>query len=101
MKHRGRIQLQGEKLEESESWSQNEAITKDEGLEMLENLKKHLNKKELKLREGIFKKAVRFIKNGSYKVIQNIISKTFMVQNTAHERLDIEIQKGEAFTNKK
>ncbi len=35
MKHRGRIQAQGDNLEESEAWSQEEPLTKDEGLESL------------------------------------------------------------------
>ena len=38
MKHRGRIQAQGEKLEESESWSQDEPPTGRDGLEMLKRL---------------------------------------------------------------
>lgn len=39
MKHRGRIQAQGEKLEASEAWSQNEPPTKIEGLLMLDKIK--------------------------------------------------------------
>ena len=99
MEHRGRIQAQGKNIEESEAWAQNEPLTKNEGLKKLDNLKKKIAKKEAKIRERAFKKAARFIKNGLYQVINKIISKTFMVSNTEHERIDIKIQKGTAFTN--
>ena len=100
MNNRGRIQAQGENLEASEAWSQNEPLTKDEGLKKLDNLKNKITKKEAKIRQKAFKKASRFIENGPQQVVDRIISKTFMVSNTEHERVDIEIQKGTAFTNK-
>lgn len=99
MKHRGRIQAQGENIEASEAWSQDESLTKDEGLEMLDTLKNKIPKKEAKIREKAFKKAKRFIENGPYQVVDRIISKTYMVPDTELERVDIEIQKGTAFTN--
>lgn len=98
-KHGGRIQAQGENTEQSESWAFEKPPTKKQGEEMLDNLKKKLSKKELKIRESAFKKALRFIRNGPYKVVDRIISKTFMVPDTEHERVDIEIQKGTAFTS--
>ncbi len=98
MEHRGRIQAQGEKLEESESWAQDEPPTINEAEKMVEKLKEKLNKKELKIRENAFKKALRFIRNGPYRVVDRVISKTFMVLDTDNERVDIEIQKGIAFT---
>ena len=100
MKHRGRIQAQGKNLEASEAWSQNKPPTKKDGLNMLEKLKNKIPKKETQIREKAFKKASRFIENGPYKVVNNIISKTYMANNTEHERIDIEIRKGIAFTNK-
>ena len=99
MKNRGRIQAQGEKLEASEAWSQEEPLTKNEGLVKLDSLKNKIPKKEAKIREKAFKKAKRFIENGPYQVVDRKISKTYMVPNTEHERVDIEIQKGTAFTN--
>lgn len=99
MKHRGRIQAQGDKLETSESWAQDEAPTKKEGLSMLEKLKNKIPKKEAQIREKAFKKAARFIENGSYQVIDKKISKTYMVSDTEHERVDIEIRKGVAFAS--
>jgi hypothetical protein len=99
MNHRGRIQAQGKKLEESEAWSQNESPTKNDGFVMLEKLKNKIPRNEAKIREKALKKANRFIENGPYQVIDKIISKTFMVADTEHERIDIEIQKGKAFIN--
>lgn len=99
MKHRGCIQAQGEKLETSETWSQNEPLTKDKGLEKLVKLKNKIPKKEAEIREKAFRKAKRFIENGPYQVVDRKISKTYMVTDTEHERVDIEIQKGIAFTN--
>ena len=97
MDYRGRIQAQGEKLEASEAWSQNFPITKLEGLNLLENLKNKIPKNELKIRDGAFKKATKFIENGPYQTISKTIIKSFKVPDTEHERVDIEIQKGTAF----
>ncbi len=101
MGNRGRIQAQGDKIEISETWSKNEPPTRQEGLDMLDKLKDKLSKKETKIREKPFEKVARFIKNGPYKVVNKMISKTFMVADSNHERVDIEIIKGTAFTNDK
>ncbi len=97
MEHRGRLQAQGEKLEASETWVQNEPITKSNGLNLLEKLKTKIPKNEAKLREGAFKKASKFIENGPYQTVTKTIVKSFKVPDTEHERVDIEIQKGTAF----
>jgi len=62
-------------------------------------LKNKIPKNEAKVREYVFKKAVNFIENGPYQVVDKIIIKSFLVPDTEHERVDIEIQKGIAFTN--
>jgi len=46
-----------------------------------------------------FNKAARFIENGPYQAVDKKISKTFKVPDTDQERVDLEIQKGIAFTN--
>ena len=97
MKHRGRIQAQGKHLEASESWSQEEPITKEEGLEMLDNLKHKIPKKEAQIRKKAFHKAENFIKDGGHEVISAPITRSFKVKGTQQERVDIEIQKGQAF----
>ncbi len=66
---------------------------------MIDNLKTKISRNDAKIREKAFKKAIRFIENGPYRVVDKIISKTFMVPDTEHERVDIEILKGKAFIN--
>jgi len=51
----------------------------------------------VKIREGAFKKATKFIENGPYQTVTKTIIKSFKVPDTEHERVDIEIQKGTAF----
>lgn len=57
MKHRGRIQAQGENLEVSEAWSQNNPPTKKDGLEMLDKLKNKIPRMEAIKRKKAFDKA--------------------------------------------
>ncbi|MCB0561193.1 MAG: hypothetical protein H6573_18895 [Lewinellaceae bacterium] len=64
-KHRGRIQAQSDHLEESVSWAQDSPPSLKQGLEMAEELKGKLSKKELKNREKQFKQLERFMKNAS------------------------------------
>ena len=97
MKHRGRIQAQGRNLEASESWSQNNPITKTEGMTMLEKLKNKIPNIEAKIRERVFLKAQKFINQGPHEVVNSPIKRSFKVSGTKSERVDIEIQKGEAF----
>nr|MCU0392566.1 hypothetical protein [Thermoflexibacter sp.] len=89
MLHRGRIQAQGEDLEESESWSQNEPPTKEDGLQMLENLKNKIPKKEAKLRKEAFEKAENFIiQAGENGGLNAVVQKTFMVRDSEEARVD-------------
>ncbi|MEK4425957.1 RHS repeat domain-containing protein [Solibacillus sp. FSL K6-1523] len=96
--HRGRIQAQGVKLEESISWSQNHPPTVSEALEMLDELESKLSNKDKRLRKNELDKARKYITNGG-KIggIDASLSKTFLVKGTAHERIDIEVIKGKAF----
>lgn len=55
-KHRGRIQAQGDGLEASENWAQNEPLTAQDGLELLEKLKQKIRDQDAKTREKEFKK---------------------------------------------
>ncbi len=102
MKHRGRIQAQGKKLEASETWSQNKPPTKKDGLNMLEKLKNKIPKSEVKIRETAFKKAERFIKRASLtNGVDAPVSITYRAEGYIKERVDIEIKKGKAFINTK
>lgn len=97
MQHRGRIQAQGENLEASESWSQNEPPTKSWGIKLLDELKKKIPKKEAEIRKKAFDKAAHFIQQGPHQAVNAPIMRSFAVKGTQKERVDIEIQKGEAF----
>lgn len=94
--HRGRIQAQGEDLEESVTWSQDEPLSKKDGLELLESLKSKLSKHDLEVREKEFAKAKRFIQNvqGGEDTPS---SQSFLNRKTKKERVDIEVWSGTAF----
>ncbi|WMV72727.1 RHS repeat-associated core domain-containing protein [Xenorhabdus griffiniae] len=97
-KHRGRIQAQGSKLEESFAWAQDTPITAKDALAGLDSLEASLSNKDRKLRKAEFDKARKFIlsaeKGGG---VDAQVSKTFLVKGTAHERVDIEVTTGKAF----
>ena len=97
MKHRGRIQAQGKNLEASEAWSQNKPPTKKDGFNMLDKLKNKIPRMETKKREKAFNKATKFIQQGPHEVVNSPIIRSFKVKGTKKERVDIEIQNGEAF----
>ncbi|MCB1194199.1 MAG: hypothetical protein KDK90_27435 [Leptospiraceae bacterium] len=96
--HRGRIQAQGDGLEESVSWSQDLPITAKDSLKLLEELKNKIPKHELKRRKQAFDKAEKFVlrveeNNG----VDAPVSKTFKIKDTKDVRVDIEVIKGKAF----
>jgi len=96
--HRGRIQAQGEKnFDESETWAQNNPPTKKDGILMIENLKNKIPNFQAKIREKQFEELKKFINKTSQNGISAPVSKTFLVKNTDHERVDLEIKKGIAF----
>lgn len=64
---------------------------------MLDNLKNKIPRKEAQIREKAFNKAEQFINQGPHEVVVAPISRSFKVKGTKKERVDIEIQKGEAF----
>ena len=100
MKHRGRIQAQGEKLEASESWSQDEPLTESEGIRLLEKLKNKIPKKEAEIRKVAFKKAEKYIQTASENGGLNAQSfATFNVKGCSKERIDIEVREGIAFVS--
>jgi len=102
MKHRGRIQAQGEFLEESESWSKDEPLTEEEGLILLEKLKNKIPKNEAEIRVSVFEKAKKYIqqasKNGGL-FAQSFA--TFNVKGKNKKRIDIEVREGVAFISNK
>ncbi|MCR9102168.1 MAG: hypothetical protein NXI25_19590 [bacterium] len=95
-KHRGRVQAQGDGLEESESWSQDKPITKAEGLTLLDRLKSRLTKSDFEKREKAFEKAEHYINNASG--IDAVKKKSFYsTRKDKRVRVDIEVLGGRAF----
>ena len=98
MKHRGRIQAQGENLEASEAWSQNKSPTKTTGLNMLNSLKNKIPKFEAKKRKKAFTKAQKYIEQAAKNGGLNASAfATFNVKGMPKERIDIEVRNGIAF----
>lgn len=94
--HRGRIQAQGGGLEASETWHQEEPISKQRGLSLLQRLRKSLSAKDQDLRDKQFKDAERFIK-GVEGGVDAPIRRTFQNYKTRDVRVDIEVWSGKAF----
>lgn len=96
-KHRGRFQAQGDGLEESESWSQDEPLSKNDALKLLDKLNGRLSEKELKKREKAFRSASDYIKNAQGG-IDAVKKKSFYDDKKKRSiRVDVEILGGKAF----
>ena len=93
--HRGRIQAQGNDLEKSESWAKDEPLSLDEGLSLIENLKKQLTPAELKKREKSFEKLEKFVRKSPTGFIA-VVRRSFSDDDSS-ERVDLEILQGLAF----
>ena len=97
-KHRGRIQAQGDGTEKSESWAQDESLSKEKGLSLLDKLVNRLSKKEKKVRENQIAQAKRYIEN-TEGGLDAVKKKTFRNRKTKDTRVDIEILAGTAFVS--
>ncbi|MBK8397266.1 MAG: hypothetical protein IPL26_18775 [Leptospiraceae bacterium] len=96
--NRGRIQIQGNKFEDSVSWSSNDPPTAADGYEMLQELENRIPKKEAEIRKNEFESARNFIQKASEKGgVDAPVSKSFKVQESKDIRIDIEVIKGRAF----
>ncbi len=94
--HRGRIQAQGDGVEKSVSWAQDEPLSKEDGLSLLAKLRAMLSKSELKAREKQLEKAKRYIE-GVEGGADAVKKKTFLNRKTKDTRIDVEILSGTAF----
>jgi len=99
--HRGRIQAQGGGVEKSESWAQDEPLSLENGLGLIDNLKQQLNKKELATREEAFEKLTKLVnKNSKNGIDTQVVVSFYGDEDTTDERVDLEIRKGKAFIKK-
>lgn len=78
-------------MEESESWSKDNPLTKEEGLELLNKLKEKLSPKDQELRKKPFADAERFVK-GAKGGVQAPLRQSFR-----DTKVDVEVWNGYAF----
>ena len=98
--NRGRLQAQGNCIEESRSWATNEVPRKTNGFNWLNELKGTLSDKEIKIRERCFVKAEEWIRNApadGHNAITPIIVSYTPLPPIKDVRVDGEIFKGRAF----
>ncbi len=96
--HRGRIQAQGNSVEKSENWSQDNPLTSTNGLELLGDLKLQLSKREIEEREYGLYKAKAFIETAAENGgVDAPMKKSFKTPKTKDIRIDIEVLGGTAF----
>lgn len=95
-KHRGRFQAQGGGIEKSESWAQDEPISKTDGLSLLEKLWNKLTQKERDIREKPYEDAKRYVENVDGG-IDAVVKKSFKNRRTKDVRIDVEVLGGTAF----
>ena len=94
-KHRGRIQAQGNGVEKSVTWSQDEPLSREQGKTLLQQLKGQLSEKEHAERAEQFEQAERYIEGANG--IPAPERRTFQNRKTKDVRVDIEVLAGRAF----
>jgi hypothetical protein len=94
-KHRGRIQAQGNGVEKSVTWSQDEPLSREQGKTLLQQLKSQLSDKEHAERAEQFDQAERYIEGANG--IPAPERRTFQNRKTKDVRVDIEVLAGRAF----
>ncbi len=103
-KHRGRIQAQGDGLEESESWAQDTPLKISKARLLFQRLIAKLSSKDYKKRQKDFEKAQKFAEKASENGgLYAPETRTFITKenNKRGERVDIEIITGKAFEKDK
>jgi len=96
--HRGRVQSQGGQFEDSESWNEPKPIKAKMAHKLTKILEAKQPRREKTLRWDAFNRSRNFISKAESKGgVAAQVSKTYMVKNDAHRRVDLEVRKGEAF----
>lgn len=101
MQNRGRFQVQGKNIEDSNSWAQHTPLLAITGIELLNNLHGRLKTGDAKIRSKGFAKCRMFIaaaeQNGGVNIsnMGKPLIKSFPKNFT--ERLDLEVHLGLAF----
>ena len=85
-------------LKKSESWAQDNPLSKKDGLSLLDKLIKRLSKKEKEQRGKQLEQARHYIEH-SEGGLDAVKKKTFRNRKTKDTRVDIEILAGTAFVS--
>ena len=98
-RHRGRLQAQGPRTEQSQSWSQDDPLTASDGQKLLRKLAESLSQSERIERRVAFEKAHGWIAAAAGKGGVNApVSKKFWdLKGPRDIRVDIEVWTGLAF----
>ena len=101
--HRTRIQIQGDDItsEISSSWERNVIMTKQDAMEVLNQLWDKLSPSQKKEREDAYRDAKNYIGDSPTGGRTNQGSKSFQQSNRriSNARIDFEINRGAAFSN--
>lgn len=95
--NRGRIQSQGAGLDDSKAWNLPAPLTCTVGISLSVSLEAMATKKEKKLRASAHEKSRAFMNAAAVSGGVGVTSKTYMVKDDPHRRVDIEVRKGLAF----
>jgi hypothetical protein len=97
--HRGRLQAQGPRTEQSQPWSQEDPLTASDGHKLLRNLEESLSQPERIERRVAFEKARGWIAAaaGNGGVNAPVSKKFWDLKGSRDIRVDIEVRTGLAF----
>lgn len=95
--HRGRLQSQGGGLNDSQPWAQQTPLKHKAAIGMSHALEAMASPKENKLRANSHNKSRDFMNCAKVAGGTGPTSKTYMVKDDPHRRVDIEVRDGEAF----
>lgn len=95
--HRGRIQSQGGGLNDSKPWALEAPLDCTVAIMMSHELEALASRREKKLRADAHRKSRAFMNAARAAGGTGPTSKTYMVKNDPHRRVDIEVHAGQAF----
>lgn len=99
MTNRGRVQAQGGNIEKSKAWAKDDALTKADAKQHLDDLEGELTHGELQDRDQALIKARTFVNRAPITGYPAVISKSFSNPTVRRSiRIDVEVHAGLAFT---
>jgi len=100
MDHRGRFQAQGDNVEKSESWIQQNSLNKSDARALLDTLQLKLTRREYEVRDIALERARNFVNLAPATGYEGVVIKTYNNPGQRKAvRIDLEIRAGYAFCN--